>query len=313
MSGSYDLITIGDMCVDLVLSGADIVPEFGQVEKLVDGYLLEMGGSCCIFACQAAKLGLRVAIMGVVGQDSLGDLMISRLREAGVDTRFVLVDPGLKTGLGIALATPDDRAILTYLGSANAVRPQDVSDDWLRLGRHFHYGSYFLQTRLRPAVPQVLGRAQHLGLTTSLDTNWDPEDVWRGLMPDVLRHVDVFFPNLQEALRISGQPDLESAVAALSGHVPLLVVKRGADGATAVRDGEAFSCPVARASVVDDIGAGDSFDAGFLAAWMGGLSIDQALRIGCACGRAVVGAAGGIAGQPWARSRTELLRLIDAD
>ena len=313
MPKPYDILTIGDMCVDLVLSGQDVVPEFGQVEKIVDSYLLEMGGSCCIFACQAAKLGLRVAIIGVVGQDSLGDLMITRLAEAGVDTRFVRIDPSLKTGLGIALASADDRAILTYLGSANAVRPGDVTDDWLQLGRHFHYGSYFLQTRLRPAVPQVLSRAQRLGLTTSLDTNWDPEDAWSGLIPDVLRHVDVFFPNHREALRISREHDIESAAALLSRHVPLLVVKRGVEGAMAVQGGEITLCRVAPASVVDDIGAGDSFDAGFLAAWMGGLSIDQALRIGCACGRAVVGAAGGIAGQPWARSRTELLRLIDAD
>ena len=59
MEKRYDIITFGDMCVDLIMSGGDIVPRFGQVEQLVEDYTLEMGGSTCIFACQAARLGLK--------------------------------------------------------------------------------------------------------------------------------------------------------------------------------------------------------------------------------------------------------------
>ena len=111
----YDIITFGDLCVDLLMSGRDVTPEFGQVEKIVDDYALEMGGSCSIFACQAAKLGLRVGILGRVGPDDFGRLILRRMNESGVDTRHVMVDPSLKTGVGIALCRGSDRAILTYL------------------------------------------------------------------------------------------------------------------------------------------------------------------------------------------------------
>ena len=113
---AYDVITFGDLCVDLIVSGGDIVPRFGQAEQLVGDYTLEMGGSCCIFACQAARLGLRTAVLGRVGDDGFGRLIVQRLRAYGVDTRHVAVDPAIKTGLGIALCRQDDRAILTYMG-----------------------------------------------------------------------------------------------------------------------------------------------------------------------------------------------------
>ena len=160
----YDILTIGDMNVDLVFDLGDVMPQFGQVEQWVPDYFQEMGGSACIFACQAAKLGMRVAILGRVGADSYGELMLHRLGESGVDTRFVQVDPKLKTGLGLALCRPDgDRAILTYAGSLNAVYPEDISDDFLRLGRHFHYCSYYLQTNLAardtwyPPTGEIIG------------------------------------------------------------------------------------------------------------------------------------------------------------
>ena len=158
--------------------GDDVVPEFGQVEKLVGDYELEMGGSCSIFACQAAKLGLKVGIFGRVGEDDFGRLILRRLDESGVDIQHVQIDPKIKTGLGVALCKNNDRAILTYLGSLNAVYPQDVSDDFLVSARHLHHGSFFLHTNLRPHIPAIFARARGFGLSTSLDTNWDPEEAW---------------------------------------------------------------------------------------------------------------------------------------
>ena len=127
LSKQYDILTFGDMCVDLIVTGEDVVPQFGQFEKLVEDYELEMGGSCNIFACQAAKLGLRVGIIGRVGDDDFGRLVLRRLVESGVDIQHVIIDPALKTGLGIALCQGNDRAILTYLGSLNAVYPEQIN------------------------------------------------------------------------------------------------------------------------------------------------------------------------------------------
>jgi len=297
----YDILTIGDMTVDLVFELGEATPKFGQVEQWVPDYFQDMGGSACIFACQAAKLGLRVAILGRVGADSYGELMLRRLGESGVDTRFVRVDSELKTGLGLALCRSDgDRATLTYAGSLNAVYPEDVTDDFLRLGRHFHYCSYYLQTHLLPAVPAFLHRAKLLGLTVSLDTNWDPDETWNGGLYSCLRLADVFLPNEREAMAIAQCGNLQDAVRKLVNLGPLTVIKLGEKGVLVVGREQQFTVPVEIVThPVDTVGAGDSFDGGFIAAWLSGLPLDTCAAIGNACGRANTLARGGIAGQLW--------------
>jgi sugar/nucleoside kinase (ribokinase family) len=295
---AFDLITFGDMCVDLIVSGEDVVPQFGQVEKLVGDYTLEMGGSCCIFACQAARLGLRTAVLGRVGDDGFGQLILRRLDECGVDGRYILVDPGLKTGLGIALCKANDRAILTYMGSINAVRPEDVSDDLLASARHLHHGSYYLHTRLQPAIPRIFRRARRLGLTTSLDTNWDPEERWNGGLEKVFPFTNVFLPNEQEARYISRQESRESAAAYFQRRgIGLVAIKGGEKGAWVYAGENVFERLVAPVTGGDSVGAGDSFDAGFLAGWLRGLPLDECLRIATACGSSVASRTGGLAGQ----------------
>jgi sugar/nucleoside kinase (ribokinase family) len=295
----YDVITFGDMCVDLIMTGDDVVPQFGQVEKLVDDYTLEMGGSCNIFACQAAKLGLRVAVLGRVGDDDFGRLIESRLDECGVDTSHVIVDPALKTGLGIALCQGADRAILTYMGSICAVVPQDVSDEFLASARHLHHGSFFLHTGLIDHAPAIFRRARALGLSTSLDTNWDPEERWNTTLAEMLPLTDIFMPNEQEARYIAGCEDLDAAaVWAHERGVSLVTLKLGAAGARVYAAQERHECTVKEAAGGDSVGAGDSFDAGFLAGWLCGLPLQTCLQIACECGRSVASAVGGLEGQP---------------
>lgn len=295
----YDIITFGDLCVDFLMTGKDVVPEFGQVEKIVEDYFLEMGGSCSIFACQAAKLGLRVAILGKVGKDQFGELILNRMQESGVDTQYVEIDAGLKTGCGIALCKPDgDRAIMTYMGTINVLTEGDVQDEWLALAQHLHHGSYYLHTGLRPGIPNIFRRARDLGLTISLDTNWDPEGRWGEGLAEAIRMVDIFFPNEQEAMRIANAEGIQEAVRELHNlGAKIVAVKQGAKGAI-VSDGKNIQhCSVEPVTGGDSVGAGDSFDAGFLAGWLGGFSLEQALKIGCACGRSVASQVGGVKGQ----------------
>ena len=298
----YDVITFGDLCVDLIMTGGDIVPRFGQVEQLVDDYSVEMGGSCSIFACQAAKLGLRVGIVGRVGDDSFGRLIVRTLDEAGVDTQHVIVDPDLRTGLGISLCDGDDRAMLTYMGSINALTPGDASDEFLRSARHLHHGSFFLHTGLAQAVPDIFRRARALGLSISLDTNWDPNERWNSTLSEALPLVDVCLPNDQEAMYISrrGSP-FEAAFWIRAQGVPIVALKRGEDGAQVYYEGGVYDCVMPPATGGDSVGAGDSFDAGFLAGWLRGMPLETCLAIGCVCGRSVASAVGGVQGQPrWA-------------
>lgn len=303
----YDVLVFGDTCVDLILTDPNIVPQFGQVEKLVESYLLEMGGSCCIFACQAAKLGLKVGLLGRVGEDAFGQLMLTRLQDAGVDTRHVVIDPTLKTGLTVQLVQGDDRAMLTHLGSSNALQPQHVTDELLSSARHLHYGSLYIHTGLLPDWLNILKRARSLGLTISLDTNWDPDDRWGNGLDEALSLVDVFLPNEREALRITHTENLETALEQLRARVPLLALKRGPDGASVYSGAEVLNRSVEPAEPGGDgIGAGDSFDAGFLAGWLRNLPLADCLEIACQCGRAVAGQVGGVQGQPHAASIPQL-------
>jgi len=305
----YDILTIGDMCVDLIVTGDDVVPQFGQVEKLVSNYELEMGGSCNIFACQAAKLGLRVGILGRVGDDGFGRLVLRRLVESGVAVQHVKVDSSLKTGLGIALCQGNDRAILTYLGSLNAVFPEEVSDDLLRSARHLHHGSFFLHTNLRPEIPDIFARARALSLSTSLDTNWDPEEKWNDTLQNALSLTDVFLPNEQEAKCISQTTCVDDAIQYFQKMgVAITAVKQGEKGAVVVSKEERHSCVLPASSGGDSIGAGDSFNAGFLAGWLRDLPLDKCLQIASHCGKNVSAHTGGIRSQPnWAT----ITQLVD--
>lgn len=295
----YDVITFGDMCVDLVVRGDDVTPRFGQVEKLVGDYALEMGGSACIFACQAARLGLRVAVLGRVGDDDFGQLAVRRLTACGVDTRHIQVDPALKTGLGVALCQGGDRAILTYAGSLDALEPAHVTDEFLASARHLHHASFFLQSRLRPGIPAIFGRARALGVSTSLDTGWDPDERWNSMLGETLPLTDVFMPNEQEALHITRATSLDGAVAALFARgVGMVFLKRGEAGASLHTAAEELHLGVTPATGGDSVGAGDSADAGFLAGWLRHLPLSVCLRIANSCGRAVAGAVGGLQGQP---------------
>jgi sugar/nucleoside kinase (ribokinase family) len=207
------------------------------------------------------------------------------------------VDPGQQTGLSVILTHGADRAILTHTGAISALRAEDVSDSLLFLARHLHVASYFLQTRLQPGLPGLLQRARSLGLSTSLDTNWDPCGEWRGF-DDLLNLVDVFLPNENEAVALSRAETLEQALERLATQVGVVAIKRGAEGALAGNGNKTATTRALRVDVVDTVGAGDSFDAGFLYGWLNEWRLEKALQLAAVCGSLSTRSAGGTAAQP---------------
>ena len=175
----FDLLVAGEINPDLILTG-DVNPEFGQVEKLLDSASLTVGSSSAIFACGAARLGLKVAFIGVCGDDIFGRFMFDEMQNRGVDVSHVIITKGGQTGLSVLLNRGVDRAILTHPGLIAALRASDIPDVLLQNTRHLHVASYFLQTNLQPDLPALFRRARRLGLTTSLDTNYDPTELWVG-------------------------------------------------------------------------------------------------------------------------------------
>lgn len=293
----FDLLVVGEINPDLVLRG-DVEPRFGQAEKMVDAADLTIGSSSAIMACGAARLGLRTAFVGVVGDDAFGHFMLDAMRHRGIDTRHCVVDPALETGVSVILSRGADRAILTHLGAISALREDQVDRALLRSSRHLHVGGFFLLDALRPDLAALFREAREAGLTTSLDTNWDPRDAWNDELASVLEHTDVLLPNAEEAMRIAGTSDLDAAVAELGRRVPTVAVKLGGDGGRAIRgQGEAFAAAL-EVDLVDTTGAGDTFDAGFLHAYLDGRTLEEALRFACACGSLSTRAAGGTSAQP---------------
>ena len=305
---SADIAVVGELCVDLILSG-DVTPAFGQAEKLVDDAVLTIGSSSAIFACGAARLGRNVAFYGVVGDDLFGHYMIDALAGRGVDTTGIVIDPALKTGITVHLSRGVDRAMLTYSGSIGALRISQIDQSRVLRARHLHLGSFYMLDALRADVPALFAAAQAAGLTVSLDTNYDPTGEWNGGIGRVLDHVDLFLPNETESTAITATSGWRVALDLLAKRVPVVAVKRGAQGA-AGRQGAIFAeAGPPRVQVVDTTGAGDTFDAGFVHAWLEGWELERALRFGCICGALSTQGAGGTTAQP---TPAEALALLDS-
>jgi sugar/nucleoside kinase (ribokinase family) len=282
----FDLLVVGDCNPDLLLCGGDVVPEFGQREKLVETGALVIGGSAAIAACGAARLGLRTAFVGVVGDDLLGRFMLAALTARGIDVSGCVTDPALATGITVALVRGDDRAILTAPGAIPALTAPQVGRGLLRSARHVHIASYHLLDGLRPGLPGLVADAHAARLTVSLDPQGDPGGGDTAALARLAHEVDVLFVNEQEdaALETRG--------------CPLVVVKRGRKGALARWATGVVEQAAIPVDAVDATGAGDSFDAGFLTAWLGGELLPAALALGCACGALSTRALGGTAAQP---------------
>jgi sugar/nucleoside kinase (ribokinase family) len=295
-----DLLVLGDCNPDLVLAADDLELAFGQVERVVDAADLTIGGSGAIVACGAARLGLRTAIAGVVGDDLFGRFMVDALAARGVDTSALVIDATTKTGVTVILARPDDRALLTFPGAVSALTADRLDPALVRRARHVHVASFFLQTSLAPGLVRLFQTVREAGALTSVDPNWDPDELWDGGLHDLLPFTDVFLPNSAEATRIADRPDAREAAVRLAAAGPLVAVKLGAEGALGAQPDQELTEVGSLSGIapVDTIGAGDSFDAGVLAGLLNGYDVERSLALGCSCGALSTRAVGGTAAQP---------------
>ena len=276
----FDVTIAGELNLDLILYG---LPEQLPPERelLADRMMLTLGSSSAIVAHNLSALGSRVGFQSRIGDDPLGKIALERLGESGVDVSLVRrVAGATTTGLTVILHHEAWRNILTYSGTIAELSWKDLDLDYLADAKHFHFSSYYLQRGLRPRAGELFQYLKSKGLTISLDTNDDPDDAWGGGLREVLQYVDVFMPNEREACKIVGTEDVDVAVEKLATWVPLLVVKRGRKGAMAVRGGERVVSSALEVEAVDTVGAGDSFDAGFLHQYFRGADLATCLASG---------------------------------
>jgi len=288
----FDVTIAGELNLDLILYGLpEVLPP--ERELLANDMMLTLGSSSAIVAHNLASLGSHVGFISCIGNDQFGQMALERLSAAGVDvSKVVQISGSVKTGLTVLLQRNGWRNILTYPGTIFDLKLEHLDFDYLTSSRHFHFSSFYLQRGLQAHVVELFKQLRSKGLTISLDCNDDPDDKWMGL-EEVLPYVDVFLPNERELKRIAGTENVEAAIDRLAAIVPLLVVKLGSEGTMAQTGKERVTSPAVKVDLVDPVGAGDSFDAGFLHEFLRGSDLTTCLRSGNLAGALSVTRPGG--------------------
>ena len=272
-----EVCVVGEINLDLILYGLpkDLVLDR---EHLASNMAFTLGSSSAIFAHNLCTLGTQVGFISKTGNDPLGAMAVERLAAAGVDISRMKQGAGkTSTGLTVVLPYSQHRYMLTYPGAMFEMQYADIDMDYLRTARHFHLSSFYLHRALRPRIGDLFRQAKEAGLSTSLDTNDDPENQWAQDLMEVLKYVDVFFPNHREAKKIARTEDLSHALNLLAGLAKVVVVKRGSDSAICRSGDEQWSMAPPAVKVVDDVGAGDTFDSGFIHAYLLGAKLEDCL------------------------------------
>ncbi len=305
------ILVAGELNPDLVLASLTSSPEQGR-EVVARDFALRLGSSSAICASGLAKLGNDVAFLGKVGDDVFGRFCVDELAGAGVDVSLVRTDPLLPTGVTVSISDRD-RALVTYPGAMEGLRADEATDGLLARFRHLHVSAYFLQRELKPGLPSLFRRARALGLTTSLDPGHDPYNEWGDEIRDVYRDTSVLLLNELELRHTTASADIEQGLGRLATDSTIAVVKLGARGAAAAGAGGVIErTPAMEVSVRDTTGAGDSFNAGFLHAWLRGWSLARALRCGVVCGSLSTRGLGGCEAQPDATDLRQHLARFEA-
>jgi sugar/nucleoside kinase (ribokinase family) len=301
------VLIAGEINVDLVLRGYETFPAPGK-EVRVDDFVMLLGSASAICAMGLARLGDAVAFSGKVGSDSWGAFCLETMRSAGIDVSRVVTDPAIKTGVTVSINSAEDRALVSYLGSVSSLTADDVDASHMDGCAHLHVSSYFLQEGLRPGCRDLLKRASDLGLSTSLDPGFDPAESWDSDILETLEQVDVFFPNEVEIRALTGCREVTDGLKRLKNGRTRTVAKLGRDGATCLENGRPVHVPAFRVEPVDTTGAGDSFNSGFLHAWLREEAIADCLRFGAACGALATLGSGGTDSQATVEQAEELIR-----
>lgn len=283
MRKDIDVLAVGEVNVDLIMSGLDRLPDWGT-EVLAVHMELRLGGSTANFACACAALGLKVELVAWVGSDAFGEFLLRELDHYNVGRRWVRQADDRSTGLTVSLSGKSDRAFVTALGTIDYLRAEHVPQEAIAEARHVHVGSFFLQTALQPGLVELFQQARAAGATVSLDAGYDPSERWDGGVRQVLGYVDLFFPNDVEACAVAGTAAPEAAAEALASLGPLVVVKCGAKGACAHDGRKLYRSHAYTVPVADTTACGDAFNAGFLWAWMNDKAVEEALKFGNAAG-----------------------------
>ena len=275
-----EVAIVGELNVDFILEGVPRdLPE--ERELLASNFTMTLASSSAILAHNLALLGTRVSFSSRIGPDPLGEVCCQWLQQAGVEIDHVrCVRNGSNTGVTFILPLVTTRRSITYPGAMFEMGIEDVDTAYLASAQHFHLSSFFLHRKLSPHIKGLFAAMKRNGLTTSLDTNDDPQDEWDSGLKTVFPELDILFCNERELLKIAQMENADAAAEKVSAVVRMLIVKRGPRGASVYSQGQRIDAPAISVQVQDTVGAGDTFNAGFLHLWLGNAPLEECLAFG---------------------------------
>lgn len=292
----FDLLVAGELNVDIIFNRLNKMPQIGE-EQRAEELDVTMGSSTAIFASNCSSLGLDVCFSGKIGSDSFGELVIATLESKGVETEFISKESEMKTGATVILGIGEDRMMVTYPGAMEHFSGSDIPESLFDECKHLHTSSIFFQPGLKKDLVPILKRAKKHGMTTSMDTQWDPDENWDLDLNNILPHLDFFMPNQKEFLNLTGTKNLDEAFESVGNTGCGLVIKNGAAGVILKKNDLTITAPALQIpDFKDAIGAGDSFNAGFIRAFLNNENLKECLKQGTQTAAASVMAPGGTAG-----------------
>ena len=273
-----EAVIIGAGIVDIPLSPVDR-GMFDVRSQPLESIAMHLGGDAANEAAALSRMGRRAALISLVGDDGAGDFVCGALERHGVDTRWVVRREGLDTGINIVLVRPDgERSFITNKnGSLRRLSLREITpaleDPALTQARVCCLASLFVSPMLSLSDTEaLLGRVKAMGLIVCADTTRPKRGETVDALGGVLSKIDYFFPNLAEAVAITGRDDPDAIADALLGagvrHVILKLGEKGCLAASAQAREYVPGFAVPRC--VDTTGAGDTFAAGFISALMEG-------------------------------------------
>ena len=272
------ILVIGELNVDLILNNIEGFPKIGT-EIVAESMNFTLGSSSAITASNISAMGIDTSFCGMIGDDDFGNFILKELELKNVKTDFIMRSENHKTGMTVIMNYDQDRANVTYCGAMNALSIDKIPWNNINDFNHFHFANYFLQPGVQKDIAQVFNRAKDAGLTTSLDLQWDPDSKWNFDYKSCLPFVDIFLPNIAELLALTKKENVEDALEELMSYANIIALKMGEKGGRVCsKDADFVVEPFINKNFKDAIGAGDSFNAGFIQKFIEGASLEECLQ-----------------------------------
>lgn len=292
MTAGCDVLLFGDYFCDLIITGLSEVPRLGAD---LFGQALEIApGGAYILTVALQRLGVRARWRARLGNDLFSQFLLAEARRAGLDETLFELHPAPYRSLSVSFSFAHDRGFVSYIDPPPG--PDSRPDDLIAAQRPAWVVNVPFDGS--PESRRFVDHIHAHGGRVYTDCQYVTTTLAEPGLPELLAALDVFAPNESEARQLTGAATAEDALGRLAEHCPLVVVKCGARGALAQTGGRVYAAPALAVEAVDTTGAGDCFNAGFLAATVRGEPLETCLRWGNIAGGLSTTARGGAAAAP---------------